>query len=434
MILLPPPFRLPVANVHLLQAMLAVGLSLAGACKPKPAPGTNGPSTAVVSTTAAPNMFAKEEPPGDPEKGKALVIQFECSRCHEGTGTPTLAMDKQCFTCHQKIASGDFKGPKGTEARWRGRVLDLQHVPSLLASQKRFRQSFITSFLQNPFDVRPRLNPTMPRLLITPQQARDIAAYLGGPGEGAVNTGIVGADPARGRALMEANGCASCHVFSGVPALAGAAPIKADDTNINAGLALAPDLRFARDRLRPDAAIAWVGNPKAVKPDTAMTEFNFAPNDARDIAAYILTTPLAPPKARAPKPRLSVLERPVRYDEVSTKVFRRTCWHCHGEPDYAAGDGGPGNTGGFGFKGRGINFVDYGSVASGRIDDQGERHSLFEKAADGTPRIIKSLLVRSDEETGHSSAEMRGMPLGYPSLTPEEIQLVESWVAQGRPR
>jgi hypothetical protein len=28
---------------------------------------------------------------------------------------------------------------------------------------------------------------------------------------------------------------------------------------------------------------------------------------------------------------------------------------------------------------------------------------------------------------------MRGMPLGYPSLTPEEIQLVESWVAQGRP-
>ena len=26
------------------------------------------------------------------------------------------------------------------------------------------------------------------------------------------------------------------------------------------------------------------------------------------------------------------------------------------------------------------------------------------------------------------------VPLGYPALSPEEIQLVESWVAQGRPR
>jgi hypothetical protein len=29
---------------------------------------------------------------------------------------------------------------------------------------------------------------------------------------------------------------------------------------------------------------------------------------------------------------------------------------------------------------------------------------------------------------------VRGMPLGYDPLPLEEIQLVESWVAQGRPR
>ena len=28
---------------------------------------------------------------------------------------------------------------------------------------------------------------------------------------------------------------------------------------------------------------------------------------------------------------------------------------------------------------------------------------------------------------------LRGMPLGLPSVTPEELQLVESWIAQGRP-
>jgi hypothetical protein len=133
-------------------------------------------------------------------------------------------------------------------------------------------------------------------------------------------------------------------------------------------------------------------------------------------------------------PRLPPLDRKVTYDEVSTKVFRRTCWHCHGEPDYAAGDGGPGNTGGFGFKPRGINFVDYGSVQAGRVDDQGERHSLFEKTADGTPRLLGALLARRDEEAGRPRADLRGMPLGYPSLSPEDVQLVESWIAQGRPR
>lgn len=422
--------RAPQSTLPIVAALAA----LIASCSSKPAPGPSASAASASATAVATAPAAPAEPPGDAEKGKALVAEFQCSRCHEGSGTPVGKIDQQCFGCHQKIISGEFKGPKGAEARWHDRVLDLQHVPSLTASQKRFRRSWLTSFLVEPYDVRPRLAPTMPRLPLTREQARDIAAYLGGPDDPAARADIEGADPARGRALMEAKGCPSCHVFSGVPALAGAAPVKPEDTNINAGLALAPDLRFARDRLRPDALIAWVTNPKAVKPDTAMPEFQLAPAEAKDIAAYILTTPLAAPEARPATARLPVLERPVKYDEVSVKVFRRTCWHCHGEPDYAAGDGGPGNTGGFGFKPRGVNFIDYGSVAAGRVDDQGERHSLFEKAADGTPRIIKALLARRDEEAGRPDAQVRGMPLGYPSLSAEEIQLVETWVAQGRPR
>ncbi len=165
-------------------------------------------------------------------------------------------------------------------------------------------------------------------------------------------------------------------------------------------MTLAPDLRFARERLRPEAVVAWVSNPKAVKADTPMPEFVLAAADARDIAAYVLTTPLAPAPPRPPVPRLPVLERKVTFDEVSAKVFRRTCWHCHGEPDYAAGDGGPGNTGGFGFKPKGISFVDYGAVAAGRLDDKDVRHSLFEKTEGGTPYLLRALLARRDEEAG----------------------------------
>jgi mono/diheme cytochrome c family protein len=412
---------------------LSLAAALALSCGKNPAPGPAPAASASATSVAAPPA-PPEEPAGDAAKGKELVARFECSRCHEGTGTPAAAFEKQCFSCHVKIVSGEFKGSKGSEARWHDRVLDYKDVPSLTSSQKRFRRSWLTGFLLEPYDLRPRLAPTMPRLDLTREQARDIAAYLADADDPAARPDFAAADPARGRTLMEANGCGSCHVFTGAPPLDGSTPYKADEKALSTGMALAPDLRFARERLKPEAVVAWVSNPQAVKPDTAMPEFKLAPADARDIAAFVLTTPLGPAPARPPVPRLPVLERRVTYDEVSTRVFRRTCWHCHGEPDYAAGDGGPGNTGGFGFKPRGINFVDYGSVAGGRLDDKNERHSLFEKSADGTPRLLRALLARRDEEAGKPDREVRGMPLGYPSLSAEDVQLVETWIAQGRPR
>ncbi len=406
---------------------------LALSCGKKPAPGPA--ASASVAASAAPvATAAAEEPAGDPVHGKALVEHFECSRCHEGTGAPAATAEKQCFTCHVKIISGELKGPAGAEARWHDRVLDLKDVPSLTASQKRFRRSWLVRFLLDPYDLRPRLAPTMPRLDMTREEARDIAAYLAGPDDHAAAPDFEGADLAHGRKLMEAKGCASCHVFTGVPPLEGGEAVKPGEKALATGVQLAPDLRYARDRLKPEAVIAWVSSPKAVKADTPMPDFALTKAEARDIAAYVLTTPLAPPAPHVVPARLPPLDRKVGFDEVSAKVFRRTCWHCHGEPDYAAGDGGPGNTGGFGFRPRGASFVDYGSVASGWINDKGERHSLFEKTKDGTPRLLAALLARQAEEAGHVNPDVRGMPLGYPSLTPEDIQLVESWIVQGRPR
>lgn len=424
-------------NRALLFVTGAAAALVATSCRHESTPGPDPAGTAVaiaVTTAVTAAAAAAEEPAGDAEKGKALVTQLECSRCHEGTGAPAAKLEKACFTCHAQIISGAFKSPRNVEARWRDRVIDLRDVPSLTASQARFRRSWITSFLLDPQDLRPRLGPTMPRLALSREQARDLAAYLAAPDDPAARPDLGHADAARGRRLMEAKGCPSCHVFTGVPAMEGAASLVPGERHVSAGMALAPDLRFARERLRPEALLAWVSNPRKVKPDTAMPEFDLPPEEARDIAAYVLGAELAPPAPRVAPPRLPLLERKVAYDEVSEKVFRRTCWHCHGEPDYAAGDGGPGNTGGFGFKPRGVSFVDYGAVQAGRTDDAGERHSLFEKAPDGTPRLVRALLARRDEEAGHADAQIRGMPLGYPSLSPEEIQLVETWVAQGRPR
>ena len=98
------------------------------------------------------------------------------------------------------------------------------------------------------------------------------------------------------------------------------------------------------------------------------------------------------------------------------------------------GDGGPGNSGGLGFKPRGLNLSDYNGVAAGYLDDKGERASVFIKDEGDVPRLVKALLARHDEESGAETGPVRGMPLGYEPLSAEDIQLVESWVAQGRPR
>jgi hypothetical protein len=44
------------------------------------------------------------------------------------------------------------------------------------------------------------------------------------------------------------------------------------------------------------------------------------------------------------------------------------------------------------------------------------------------------MLARWAEVAGQPNPKIRGMPLGLPPMSMEDIQLVASWVAQGRPR
>jgi hypothetical protein len=167
-------------------------------------------------------------------------------------------------------------------------------------------------------------------------------------------------------------------------------------------------------------------------PKIALTD-----EEITNVVGYIVSVELSdlPPPKKAE--RLPVLERKVTFKEVDEKVFHRTCWHCHSEPDYAIGDGGPGNSGGLGFKPRGLNLSDYNGIAAGYLDDKGERSSVFAKDKDGTPRLVRAMMARHEEvnaPNGNGYGEVRGMPLGYDPLPLEEIQLVETWIAQGRPR
>ncbi len=422
-----------------LRAVMGVLIVSSAGCK-SPSSGAGEPAraeAAAVAGVTAPSALADVAEvevaafeAGDAERGQRLVAEFECHRCHEGTGLAAPKLDQDCVRCHEQIATDKFRAPVSKLAKWKPHVMAYRDVPSLTALGSRVRPAWLMQYLLSPQDLRPHLAQTMPRLPLSREQARDITTYLtrGAP------TSVVQAVPrdpthvARGRELMTTRGCVGCHEMSGA-----ALPSPASAQPAPRTLGLAPDLRFARQRSEPSAIARWLADPLRIKHDSAMPSLSLSPEDARDLAAFVSFAELTPDRAPALPRRLPVLERRVGFDEVEEQVFAVTCRHCHTNAETAGGDGGPGNTGGFGFKPRKIDLSSYQGIQAGGLDAGGARVSLFTPTSDGTPRLVAALLARQRESVGQMSDEVRGMPLGLPPLSAEQIQLVESWVAQGRP-
>lgn len=387
------------------------------------------PTPALPSPTASAPVLAL----GDAERGRALSVTYECNRCHAGTGNTEPPKDRHCVQCHHDISDGKVTGGGSTE-RWKQRVAELGDVPSLTGVAHRLRRGWLEKFLLAPHDLRPRLVPTMPRLRLNPEQARDVAAFLS-PRElqPDVDESPPMGDVERGKKLMDEKGCGTCHVFSRGPALSASVIPGLSPQALARGIRLAPDLAETRSRMLPSRVLLWLADPVAMKADSAMPKIPLTSEEIRDVVACLFRQDLKPEERKAPPARLPTLARKVTYEEVDAKVFHRTCWHCHSEPDYAIGEGGPGNSGGFGFVPKKLNVSDYKNLAAGMLDERGDRVSVFSKDKEGVPRLVAALMARHRELAGESP-EVRGMPLGYPPVPMEDIQLVETWIAQGRPQ
>ncbi|MEM6790696.1 MAG: c-type cytochrome [Myxococcota bacterium] len=366
-------------------------------------------------------------PEGDAARGAALAVRFECHRCHAVPAVAPPPREKQCVGCHAAIADGRFDAPAPVLSAWRANLHSLPAAPSLATAGTLLDPDWIARFLLHPHDVRPHLEATMPRLALSPQEATDLAAFLVAAGPPPPRPRPLPAPTpaalATGQAVFSARGCGTCHAFV-APASGMNSP-------------LAPDLRGTRDRIAPDRLAGWIQRPQRVAPGTGMPDLGLDDDEALAVAGYVYFAPLKPQAAVSAPPRRPVLDRRVTYAEVRDRVFRKVCWHCHAEPDLARGDGGPGMTGGFGFPGRQLDLSTYEAVQSGYLDDQGEPTSVFAASAVAgmgrVSRLVEVLRNRQLEEAG-ATPEVRGMPLGLPALSPEDLQLVETWVAQGRPR
>lgn len=405
---------------HLTRAV-PLALSLL-ACETGPKEQPDAPPPAAVLELAA--------DPAAVARGRALIDRFECARCHDVPDHAPAPLDKHCVRCHQDILAGSFPAPPEALRDWQGHITHLTDVPTLHGAD-RLRRAWLAAWLRAPHDLRPGLNSTMPRLSLGPDEAADLAAALV-PGPEDPPPAL--ADPERGRALLASKACTLCHRFTGAPNTApGKLPIELAEPDLRRGLAQAPDLRFTRDRLRPAALVAWLLDPPRHKPGTPMPKIPLTELEARQLAAFILTAPLEPLAHPPPPQRLPLLDRRVTWAEVDARVFKKTCWHCHSDPDYARGDGGPGNSGGFGFAPRRLDLASYAGLASGGLGDDGKRRSVFTPLPDGTPRLVAHLLARHAEVAGQAP-ELRGMPLGLTPVPLADIQLVDTWIAQGRPQ
>ncbi|WP_224364370.1 c-type cytochrome [Hyalangium versicolor] len=365
------------------------------------------------------------------ETPRDAVEHFQCNRCHvvPGIEPASARLSENCVTCHQAITAGRLDLWYETEdvARWKENLTHLMRTPDLGSLGKRVKRSWLTAWLQAPHVVRPLYGATMPKLKIGPREAGLIADFFAVSEEdsGEPTRG----DAAAGRALYEKSQCARCHYRGDSPLASlryGAPEFRSPSARRRA-----PDLRYVRSRMSLSQLRNWLTDPQRVLPDTEMPSFPFTAKEVEDLAAF-LSEPL-PEMAAAPRPAYKprLLEHEVHYPEVAQKLSRHLCFHCHSATN-RPGDRGPGNSGGFGYEGVSLDLATRAGILRG-IKRDGQFRGLPDRQEDGTPRLVASLLARHTELDGHYDAALMGMPLGFPPIPDEEIDLIYTWIEQGAP-
>jgi mono/diheme cytochrome c family protein len=356
----------------------------------------------------------------DESAAMAAMADGTCTACHVVPAVQAPPRTESCAGCHAWVKTVSANPAAREKAlayfpkweRYERNVRSYFAVPDLAASAARLDPAWIGRYLQDPYDTRPSMPETMPRFDLSTAQIDAIVAWA------AARSVPVAATPApsagnieRGAALFASRGCAACHGFGGIVE--------------GAGLAAAPDLQHARDRVSNDMIVAWIVDPKAVSPAATMPAMGLSREEAIAVRDYLV---LADARGAMPAAisAATPVTRAVTYDEVESRVIGKICVHCHMDPVQNEGRAGPGNAGGFGWAPSGLELQTYASVKA------------------NAARIVSALKRRHAEEardhvqpgeTPQAVARpaLPGMPLGLPSITGEDLAVIEAWVAQGCP-
>ena len=182
-----------------------------------------------------------------------------------------------CIGCHTLIGEGSY------------------YAPELKDVYSRKGPAYLRAFLKDPVAVwfggaeAARGRRKMPNLHLTDTEIERLIAFLAWvdridthgwpPRAEAAEAPAPEASPAaaadaaveRGRALVQAKGCASCHRIAG------------------AGGTVGPDLTGVGARLDRETLRRRLRDPQSVNPDSIMPNFHFTEDQIEDLAAYLET-------------------------------------------------------------------------------------------------------------------------------------------------
>ena len=453
-----------------LLAFVALGASILSSCREdKPAPVADAAPLASASQDAAtsdapPVPITKWDPDARARAiaaGKSVLDKHECTRCHTIDDVAAASRPLACVSCHQfmhGLAPGD-KAYESLVAKWGKDVLDryqrnivhLQRVPDLTMIARRVRGDYLARVLAQPFDQRPLLDESMIRHALSDDEIKSVVRYFVARAEApdpyapgyaapALPAKPDDARLARGKELVKAKGCAACHTLGNVDL--GVTRAQLEASRVTA--ALAPNLRFVRERTRPDAFVAWVRSPSSILPGTSMPAMGLTVDEAEAVRDYVYSAdaelkPAPVPPAIQPP---AILSRSVSYAEMKERVLGKVCVHCHMN-DYEK-DTGPGNKGGLGYAGVGLRMRTYETLVQGAVGPDGKRYGvLVPRKGESIPPIVRVMLERRIEGQRDHVAPFEdyarpdyphtrpAMPMGLPSMTDEQIALLATWIAQG---
>ncbi len=180
------------------------------------------------------------------ERGRAVVVRLGCARCHPSA------------------VPGVTEPPPG---------------PSLADAGRRLRRDWVLHWLDEPAAVRPTAR--MPALFSADRRGFVerwiLADSLARAGKSRPEDRPPRGDHRAGRRAFLGLGCAACHL---VPDL--------DDARTETGDPGRLPLDGLADRLGAEDLAAFLANPHARYPDGRMPRLPLSPDQARDIAAYLL--------------------------------------------------------------------------------------------------------------------------------------------------
>jgi cytochrome c5 len=340
--------------------------------------------------------------------------------CHEVPGVVQATQVESCQSCHewiQSVAADPARRAVALESfplwpRYEQTVHSYEQVPNLQAAMARLEPEWIAGYLNDPHDLRPHLDETMPRMDLSEGELTAIALWFSESRAPEPESPAPSMDNlAAGEALFTERGCNACHTLGG---------------RFTAGIPLAPDLAHTRDRMAPGLIAAWIQDPKGVSEHATMPAMGVSWEEALQLRDFILLADLQQTVASDAPSLPEPAEESVSWEQVNDRVFGRICAHCHMKPDWNEGRAGPGNAGGFGWEATGIELQSCESVAA-----------LSERIPDTLARRNQEL-ARDHLSPGQAPAELTrperpGMPVGLPAIPDPDIALVLAWIDQGSP-